>query len=277
MFYEPKMVTPDKRAADSGLYRALKRREFSLFYQPQYSVRRWPPRSASRRCCAGRQPRDGVRSPDEFVPAAEESGLIVDLGGWVLEAACAQLVAWREAGLDPPRVAVNISAQQLRDQGRRRAHASAARPLSDCRATCSRWRSPKLRSSIRTAEATLEALTRLGVRLTLDDFGTGYSALGHLRRYPVRTVKIDRSFIEDVAVNPSSAALAETIIVMAHKLGKQVVAEGVETIEQLDFLREQGCDIAQGYYLARPLAAIAMAELLEGRLANGSRASAATA
>ena len=275
VFFERKMVTPEKRPADSGLHRALKRREFSLFYQPQYSVDdgrlvgveallRW------------NSLRDGVRSPDEFVPAAEEAGLIVDIGGWVLETACAQLAAWLEAGLDPPRVAVNIAPQQLRDRDvvgltrRLLERYGLQGDMLEMEITEAAFVDPE-------AEATLEALTRLGVRLTLDDFGTGYSALGHLRRYPVRTVKIDRSFIEDIAVNPSSAALAETIIVMAHKLGKQVVAEGVETIEQLDFLREQGCDIAQGYYLARPLAAIAMAELLEGRLANGSRASAATA
>jgi EAL domain-containing protein (putative c-di-GMP-specific phosphodiesterase class I) len=125
------------------------------------------------------------------------------------------------------------------------------------------------------AESTLGELARMGVRLTLDDFGTGYSALGHLRRYPVKTVKIDRSFIDDVPGNAASAALAETIIVMAHKLGKQVVAEGVENIEQLDFLRERGCDIVQGYYLARPLSAADMAAILQGRVEGPRQDSAA--
>jgi EAL domain-containing protein (putative c-di-GMP-specific phosphodiesterase class I) len=103
------------------------------------------------------------------------------------------------------------------------------------------------------------------VRLTLDDFGTGHTALANLRRYPVGAVKIDRSFVEELAENPAAAALASTIIVMAHSLGKQVIAEGVETIEQLDFLRERGCDSAQGYFMARPLSAHDMTELLVGR------------
>jgi EAL domain-containing protein (putative c-di-GMP-specific phosphodiesterase class I) len=102
--------------------------------------------------------------------------------------------------------------------------------------------------------------------LILDDFGTGHTALNNLRRYPVRAVKIDRTFIEEITEKPASAAMASTIIVMAHAVNKSVVAEGVETIEQLDFLRERGCDIAQGYYLARPLPAAAMSEMLMGRL-----------
>jgi len=263
VFFDRKMVSPEKRVADSGLYRALKRREFSLFYQPQYSLAdgrllgmeallRW------------NSARDGVRGPDEFVPAAEEAGLIVDIGSWVLEAACSQIATWRDAGLEPPRVAVNIAPQQLRE----RELVALTRRLLDRHGLSGSMLEMEITEAAfadAECEETLEQLARLGVRLTLDDFGTGYSALGHLRRYPVHTVKIDRSFVEDVAVNPSSATLAETIIVMAHKLGKQVVAEGVETIEQLDFLREHGCDLVQGYYLARPLAPAAMAEILEGR------------
>jgi EAL domain-containing protein (putative c-di-GMP-specific phosphodiesterase class I) len=257
-------VSPEKRVADSGLYRALKRREFSLFYQPQYSLAdgrllgveallRW------------NTVRDGIRSPQDFVPAAEEAGLIVDIGSWVLDAACSQIAAWRDAGLSPPRVAVNIAPQQLHD----REIVALTRRLLDKYGLSGEMLELELTEAAFVdpeAEGTLAELAKLRVRLTLDDFGTGYSSLGHLRRYPVDTVKIDRSFIDDIAVNPSSATLAETIIVMAHKLGKQVVAEGVETIEQLDFLREHGCDIAQGYYLARPLTATAMAEMLQGRV-----------
>jgi EAL domain-containing protein (putative c-di-GMP-specific phosphodiesterase class I) len=161
-------------------------------------------------------------------------------------------------------VAVNIAPQQLRD----REIVALTRRLLDKYGLTGQMLEMELTEAVFAdpeSGATLDELARLGVRLTLDDFGTGYSALGHLRRYPVHTVKIDRSFIEGVAVNPSSATMAETIIVMAHKLGKQVVAEGVETIEQLDFLRERGCDIAQGYYLARPLAPSAMGEMLQGR------------
>jgi len=116
------------------------------------------------------------------------------------------------------------------------------------------------------SQACIEGLSALGVRLTLDDFGTGHTALANLRRYPVGAVKIDRSFVEEISADPSAAALASTIIVMAHSLGKQVIAEGVETIEQLDYLRERGCDCAQGYFMARPLTASDMTELLVGRM-----------
>ena len=263
VFYDRKMVSRETRVPDSGLYRALKRREFSLFYQPQYSLMdgsllgveallRWE------------SPRGGMRSPAEFVPAAEECGLIVDIGSWVLDAACAQLASWREQGLAPPRVAVNISPHQLRDPG----FAGLARRLLDKYHLAPDMIELELTEVVFAdpeSEQALQALSRMGLRLTLDDFGTGYSALTHLRRYPVQTVKIDRSFIEDIATNQASATFAETIIVMAHTLGKQVVAEGVETIEQLDFLREHGCDVAQGYYLARPLHAAGMSELLIAR------------
>ena len=276
VFFDRRMIVREARIIDSGLHRALKRREFTLFFQPQYSLvdgrllgmealLRW------------NSARDGVRHPRDFVPAAEESGLMADIGGWVLENACAQVAAWREAGLAPPRVAINVAPQQLRD----RRIVDLTRRMLDAHGLEGGAIEMELTEAALAdpeAEATLRELANLGVQLTLDDFGTGYSALGHLRRYPVGTVKIDRSFIEDVPSNQGSAALAETIIVMAHKLGKRVVAEGVETLEQLEFLRERGCDCAQGYYLARPLSAGAMADMLQGRLAraDGNGDSAAT-
>ena len=264
VFFDRGMMTRHATVPDTGLYRALKRREFSLFYQPQYSVvdgsllgvealLRWD------------SPRGGLRSPAEFVPAAEECGLIVDIGSWVVEAACAQLSSWRSQSLPMPRMAVNVSLQQLHDTG----FVPLVKRLLDKYALPADMLELELTESAFTdpeAQEALQGLGRLGVGLALDDFGTGYSALNHLRRYPVRTVKIDRSFIEDVAENPASATMAEAIIAMAHTLGKKVVAEGVETVEQLDFLRERGCDIAQGYYLARPIAAAGMSELLAARL-----------
>jgi diguanylate cyclase (GGDEF)-like protein len=263
VFFDRNMMTRTARVPDTGLYRALKRREFALFYQPQYNVAdgslvgveallRWD------------SPRGGMRSPAEFVPAAEECGLIVDIGSWVLDAACAQLASWRQHGLPLPRIAVNISAQQLHEAG----FVMLVKRMLDKYALPADMLELELTESAFTdpeAEVALQGLARLGVGLALDDFGTGYSALNHLRRYPVRTVKIDRSFIDGVADNAASATMAEAIIAMAHTLGKQVVAEGVETAEQLEFLRERGCDLAQGYYLARPLPAAGMAELLAAR------------
>jgi EAL domain-containing protein (putative c-di-GMP-specific phosphodiesterase class I) len=122
-------------------------------------------------------------------------------------------------------------------------------------------------------EHSLASVTKLGVRLALDDFGTGYSSLNYLRRYPVHTVKLDRSFLDEVPQNDPAGALVESVITMAHTLGKRVTAEGVETAEQLDFLRARGCDSAQGFYLARPMSAAALSEILESRRPGGSEVS----
>ena len=262
-FFDVNMTVKPSAPTETGLHRALRRREFSLFYQPQFSVAdgslagleallRW------------QTPRDGVRFPGDFVPAAEESGLIVDIGGWVLEAACAQLAEWREQNIAPPRLALNVSAQQLK-------HPEFPKVV---RRALEKYNIPpellelELTESVFADEAAGTALVRLaqsGVHLALDDFGTGYSSLNYLRQYPIGTVKIDRTFLEEVPQNPSAATLVETIVVMAHALGKRVVAEGIEAVEQLEFLRERQCDIAQGYYLARPLTPPAVTELLQAR------------
>jgi diguanylate cyclase (GGDEF)-like protein len=263
MFFDPHVSSSSVAATETGLQRALRRREFSLFYQPQFSVAdggltgveallRW------------QTPRDGMRPPGEFVPAAEESGLIIDIGGWVLDAACSQLAAWCEQNISPPRLALNVSAQQLK-------HAEFPKLV---RRALDKYGIPpallelELTESVfadEAAGATLGRLAQLGVHLALDDFGTGYSSLSYLRQYPIGTVKIDRTFLEEVPQNAASSTLVETIIVMAHALGKRVVAEGIETVEQLDFLRERRCDIAQGFFLARPLSGQAVTEILQAR------------
>jgi EAL domain-containing protein (putative c-di-GMP-specific phosphodiesterase class I) len=160
-------------------------------------------------------------------------------------------------------MAVNLSVKQLRDPGL----------VPNLRRALDRHALEPARLDLELKEAALTdggsqesiaQMAQLGVGLVLDDFGAGLTALNNLRRYPVHAVKIDRSFIEEVAVNPAAAALASSIIVMAHAVGKKVIAEGVETVEQLEFLRERGCDIAQGYYLARPLPVAAMSDMLQG-------------
>jgi diguanylate cyclase (GGDEF)-like protein len=262
VFYSAKMDTRATRIADSGLYRAMKHREFSLYYQPQYDVKdgtlvgieallRWY------------RPREGMVAPSEFIPAAEESGIIVDLGGWVIEAACTQVAAWRDAGVKVPRVAVNLSTQQLRDPG---LVPAVRRQLERHHLGADAIEFEMNEAALTDAESApaIHALSQFGVRLTLDDFGTGSTALANLRRYPVSAVKIDRSFVEQLMDSPSAAALASTIIVMAHGLQKQVIAEGVESIEQLEYLREHRCDMAQGFFLARPLSASDMTEMLLG-------------
>ncbi|MEJ0037037.1 MAG: EAL domain-containing protein [Gammaproteobacteria bacterium] len=263
MFFDLNMTGKPSAATETGLHRALRRREFSLFYQPQFSV--------SDGSLAGLEallrwqtPRDGIRYPNEFVPAAEESGLIVDIGGWVLDTACAQLAQWRELNIAPPRLAVNVSVQQLK-------HAEFPKAV---RRALDKYGIPpdllelEITESVFADEAAGAALARLsqiGVHLALDDFGTGYSSLNYLRQYPIGTVKIDRAFLEEVPQNPQSATLVETILVMSHALGKRVVAEGIEVVEQLEFLKERHCDVAQGFYLARPLATTAVTELLQAR------------
>ena len=274
VFYERSMEKSGTPVAESGLFRALRRREFSLYYQPQYSLSdgslvgleallRWQP------------PREELRSPAQFIPAAEQSGLIVDIGAWVLETACNQLAIWREQGIAPQRLALNVSVHQLRQAE----FSKIVRRALDRVNVPPEMLEIELTESVfadEEARLSLRRLAALGVRLSLDDFGTGYSSLGYLRQHPVQVIKIDRSFIEDVAQNVTAATLAETIIVMAHALGKQVVAEGVETAEQMEFLREHRCDMAQGFYLAHPRNVTETTELLLARRPLASQALLAT-
>jgi len=268
LFFDPTMNVKANAPTETGLHSALRRREFSLFYQPQFTI--------SNGALAGveallrwQTARDGMRPPSEFVPAAEESGLIIDIGGWVLDAACAQLASWRDQNIAPPRLALNVSAQQLKHSG----FPQLVRQALEKYGLAPGLLELELTESVfadAAAGSTLERLQQMGVHLSLDDFGTGYSSLSYLRQYPIATVKIDRTFLEEVPQNPASATLVETIIVMAHALGKRVVAEGIETAAQLEFLRERRCDLAQGFYLARPLSSQVVSELLQARSQLGT-------
>jgi diguanylate cyclase (GGDEF)-like protein len=263
VFYSRAMETGQSAVVESSLLRAMRKQEFLLHYQPQYSLSdgglvgveallRWQP------------PRQALRYPGEFIGVAEESGLIVELGAWVIETACEQLASWRAQGIAPPRLSINVSVNQLRQadfpaQVRRIINKAHLPPETI---------ELEITESVFADEEAREALQRLaavGVRLALDDFGTGYSSLGFLREHPVQAIKIDRSFVEDVVVSPTAATLAETIISMAHALGKQVVAEGVETLEQLEFLRRRHCDLAQGYFFSRPHDVAGITEILSAR------------
>ncbi len=263
IFFEREMAQSRTSFTDSGLQRALRRRELSLFYQPQFTL-------ADGRLCGVEallrwQTRyDGIKLPGEFIPAAEHSGLITDIGGFVLDSACAQYAEWVRAGIAPRAFSVNVSVQQLKDAHFVRLVQNA---LETHRITPASLELEFVESALADAEVEepLEALANLGVKLALDDFGTGYSSLNYLRRYPVHTVKLDRSFLDEVPQNESAGALVESVISMAHTLGKRVTAEGVESGAQLEFLRGRGCEAAQGFYLARPMSAAALTELLESR------------
>jgi len=267
IFFEPEMAQRRVIFTDSGLHRALRRRELSLFYQPQFSL-------ADNRLCSVEallrwQTRyDGIKLPGEFIPAAETSGLITDIGGFVLDSACAQFSEWSRAGIAPRMFSVNISGQQLKDGKFVHMVQSALQQYGIAPASLELEVVESVLADAEVEEP-LRAIASLGVKLALDDFGTGYSSLNYLRRYPVNTVKLDRSFLEEIPQNDSAGALVESVITMAHTLGKRVTAEGVESGGQLEFLRSRGCEAAQGFYLARPMSAAALTEILESRRQGG--------
>jgi diguanylate cyclase (GGDEF)-like protein len=263
IFFERDMAQRRVSFTDSGLHRALRRREFALFYQPQFSL-------ADGRLCGVEallrwQTRyDGIKLPGEFIPAAEHSGLITDIGGFVLDSACAQYAEWQRAQVAPRMFSVNVSVQQLKDVGFV-ALVQKALTQHGINPSCLELELVESVLADIDVEQPLRAIANLGVKLALDDFGTGYSSLNYLRRYPVHTVKLDRSFLDEVPQNDSAGALVESVITMAHTLGKRVTAEGVESGAQLEFLRSRGCESAQGFFLARPMSAAALTEILESR------------
>lgn len=238
---------------ENSLRRALKRQEFVLQYQPQVDLRTG--------CIVGAEalvrwevPGYGLVPPAEFIPLAEETGLIVPMGEWVLRAACEQHRTWRQSGLPPLSVAVNLSARQFQDRdlvhtiGRVTQAVGIDPHYLELEITES--------YAMRNADYTMSILRELkekGIRLSIDDFGTGYSSLSYLKQFPIDTLKIDRSFVKDLSTDPDDAAIASAIIVLAHNLRLEVVAEGVETLEQLAILRRQQCDRMQGYLFSRPV------------------------
>jgi predicted signal transduction protein with EAL and GGDEF domain len=242
-------------ALETGLRRAMQREEFKLLYQPIVSAEargsigvealiRWP-----------NGPEGPGRSPVTFVPVAEESGLIIGLGEWVLRTACRQFIDWRREGVVVEYVSVNVSGRQLR-------HADLLEKILGTIASFG-MEATQLQIEITESvladgaatERTLREIAARGVRLALDDFGTGYSSLSYLRMYPIDTVKIDRSFVAELPGDVAACRLAESIIAMCGALGKQVIAEGVESEEQFKFLNAAGCNGMQGYFLGRPMEA----------------------
>ncbi|MFO7577415.1 MAG: EAL domain-containing protein [Pelovirga sp.] len=248
---------------ESALRQALENKEFRLFYQPKVDLKTGRIDSCEA-LLRWQHPQRGMVSPGQFIPLAEETGLIVPIGIWVLEEACRQNLSWQQRGMAPIQTAVNISARQFR-QGdvveivSRTLERSGLDPaLLDLELTES-----MVMDNPHAAHDTLHELKRLGVDLSLDDFGTGYSSLNYLRRFPVDNLKIDQTFISDVADDESAASVTTSIIAIAHSLKMRAIAEGVETPEQLDFLMSRECDAMQGYLFSRPLPAETFAELLK--------------
>ncbi|MDN3578763.1 EAL domain-containing protein [Chitinimonas viridis] len=266
-FYQPAM---DKDAAErleveAALRLALSRQELLLHYQPQVHIAdgsvyglealvRW------------RHPQWGMVSPARFIPIAEESGLIDAVGSWVLDEACRQMAEWVRIGIAPPRISVNLSARQFRhdDIPNLVAQTLARHGLAPAQLTLEITESLMMVRDEHTLAA-LNKLDAMGVALAVDDFGTGYSSLGYLKRYPVGELKLDQSFVRDLSEDAEDRALASAVVRIGQSLRMTVVAEGVETAEQLAFLQSEGCDVAQGYHFARPLAPVDLALWLAAR------------
>lgn len=254
-FFSEEMNIRSRRrlTLESALRRALAQNELRLQYQPRLDLRSG--RLTGVEALLRWQPPDGPAvEPGEFIPVAEETGMILAIGDWVLHEAAAQCAAWRAAGVQVPLISVNLSARQLTDERLPGRLAEAlARAGGD-----TPWLELELTEStvMRNVAQSSELLTRfrdLGVRIAVDDFGTGYSSLSYLSRLPIDCVKIDGSFIRDVPHDPDDTAIVRGIVVLAHTLRLTVVAEGVETREQLEFLRELGCDEIQGFLVSRPM------------------------
>ncbi len=252
----------ERMTLENDLRLALEKKGLFLVYQPQWGVATGKITGAEA-LLRWQHPRLGIVPPDKFIPIAENSGLIIPLGEWVLKTACAQVRQWQEAGLPPLPVAVNVSAVQFRQKG----FPALIRQVLQETGLPAQYLELELTESLllSSADVTLSVLRELkemGVKLSIDDFGTGYSSLSYLKHLPVYKLKIDRSFVRDIAVDPDDAAITGTIINMAKSLNLKVIAEGVENEEQMSFLRQHNCDEVQGYYFGRPLAAADFAEKL---------------
>ena len=247
---------------------ALDERQFLLHYQPKMSLEtgaimgvealvRW------------HHPQRGLVPPVQFIPVAEECVVIVPIGRWVLCEACRQTRAWMDAGVPRIRIAVNVSTVELREKY----FVAAVRAILTETGLEPRFLELELTETFlmqdaKATAAVLQALKDLGVNLALDDFGTGYSSLSHLKRFPIDTLKIDQSFVRDLATDADDASIVSAVISMGVSLHIRVVAEGVETREQLTFLQEHSCPEGQGYYFSRPVVAGQLTQLLGTNLAE---------
>lgn len=254
----------ERMTLESNLRRALEREEYVLYYQPKVDLQtgdmfgveallRW------------RHPEMGLVYPAKFIPVLEETGLIVEVGDWALRTACAQAKKWSDNGFGPLQVAVNLSARQFREEGLTDSINSCVRDAGlDPECLELEITESLVMEDPEASRAMLQKLqTEKGIRTSIDDFGTGYSSLSYLKLFPLDVLKIDRSFVQDITDDPDDAAIVSAIIGLAHNLGLKVIAEGVETQEQLHYLRENGCDQGQGFLFSRPIPPEELTELLE--------------
>jgi diguanylate cyclase (GGDEF)-like protein len=274
-FFDPGMTAPAARrvALLGELRHALERDEFHVYYQPQVEVASGEMTGAEA-LLRWKSPEQGEVAPGEFIPLLEETGLILSVGEWVVEQVCRDLVTLQEAGVKPPRLAVNLSARQFMqpdlaariEAALERHHVSPDLLMLEITETL-------LMRDPADAQLMLQRLKDVRVKIALDDFGTGYSSLAYLKRFPVDELKIDKSFVSGVTQSTADAAITDTVIRLAHNLGMQVLAEGVEHEAQRAFLEVHGCDRMQGYLTGRPMDVTTFRARLEeeGRRAHPER------
>ncbi|TCV87439.1 EAL domain-containing protein [Sulfurirhabdus autotrophica] len=262
-FFSPEMNASamQRLSLDNALHHALERNEFLLFYQPQIDI--------SKGTIVGMEalirwqhPEHGLISPLNFIPLAEETGLIIEIGEWVVRTACLQNKAWQDMGLPHVQVSVNLSGFQFTPNLAPSILAILKESRLDPRYLELEITESTLMQNTEATLSTIKLLNDAGLNFAIDDFGTGYSSLSYLKRFPISTLKIDQSFVRDVTTDPSDAALTGAIIAMAHSLNINIIAEGVETIEQIDFLTRHHCNTMQGYYFSKPLPAEQFSRLL---------------
>jgi EAL domain-containing protein (putative c-di-GMP-specific phosphodiesterase class I) len=264
-FYSAQMNvhSVERLSLESGLRRALERNELTLHYQPQVDIRRGHI-TGMEALARWQHPELGLVPPDKFIHIAEETGLIVPIGQWVLQTACELQRVWHGLGIPEVRVAVNLSPRQF-VHGDLLKEVLRALEQTGCLASCLELEITEgmVMHNPQRAVALLNQLKEMGVRVAIDDFGTGYSSLAYLKRFPIDSLKIDRSFILDIPGDKDDAAITQAVIAMAHSLELKVIAEGVETREQFNFLRKYRCDEMQGYYFSKPLPADQATALLQ--------------
>jgi predicted signal transduction protein with EAL and GGDEF domain len=263
-FFEPAMNhrAVERQSIEESLRRALEREEFALHYQPKVNLRTGRITGAEA-LLRWTHPIRGKVSPAQFIPVAEECGLILPIGNWVLREACQQARAWADAGLPAATMAVNVSAIEFWNETfLRGVFAVLSETGMDPRCLELELTESVLMTRAESTASILQALREKGIKVAVDDFGTGYSSLSYLRKFPVDALKIDQSFVRQISDSGDDTSIVTAVIAMSRSLKLRVIAEGVETLKELEFLRAHHCDEAQGYYFSRPVPAAQYAMLL---------------
>jgi diguanylate cyclase (GGDEF)-like protein/PAS domain S-box-containing protein len=270
-FYSDSMkkMSQERYYIESNMLRGIEENEFFLCYQPKFAIS-GKDISGIEALVRWRRPGQGIVPPDKFIGVAEDNGMIFRLGMWVLHEACRQNKAWQDAGLPPVTVSVNISGKQMRDS----TFVDQVIGVLESTGLESCYLELELTESVimSNSEDTVQKLLRLkqyGISISIDDFGTGYSSLSYLKHLPIDSIKVDRSFVRDIVSDSDDAAIVDAIVAVAHALQLKVIAEGVETLDQLEMLRKRNCHEAQGYYFSKPLEAGAFEEFLASGLSSG--------